>query len=674
MDNVLSKRQRNERALFFYLNILGLCVSVSSTVMQYHLFIRFESVVNMTGAFVNMLTAGATIATVLLGYPLQRNFVYFVLFCDVIVTVLLDLAGRGDGTTVWPVFVLIVDYLLVMHVETKYTAGLVAVVVVWLGACAVEDTVRFGLYDVYGTVPQEERRKYFDSLVECEEYPCPVAYTRALAECAMAAGVFVADFVATRGFAVQLLKEQKEMEETISTVQEVTRLLARYDVEAVAEVLEGAALNATMHETLKTMEHNLRRYRPYLPASLFEVKEEEVVQNPLVAPPGVCADTVTVAFTDIRASTSIWEHAPEGMRNALWIHNAVMREAMQMFGGYEVKTIGDAFMITFETTSAGVNFGLLVHELLREADWPASLLMDAPICAERGHLWGGLTVRIGVNTGPVTVEENTLTGRTDYFGHTVNVAARVESTCKPGAVAIPADIWDECRLECVAVVGEVEALELKGVSEPVCVRCLWPMSLAGRRHNPLETLGGHQGLIVESMGRSLTICETLAQSHFTETATMGVVDMLVSDPGSGHALDDMSTSLFTMTVMLDQSGGALISLVGSCVCVGWNLTRATQAHAENAVRFVQRLHDGTSVAGAGLASGPVEHGDVGTRTQRFMTVMGPSVHRSWTLCEEAVDEGKVCLYEPPQGTALPASLAGRVLLHRPGVYEVLDMA
>ena len=128
------------------------------------------------------------------------------------------------------------------------------------------------------------------------------------------------------------------------------------------------------------------------------------------------------------------------------------------------------------------------------------------------------------------------------------------------------------------------------------------------------------------------------------------------------------------TVALDQSGGSLVTLLGSRVCVSWNVTRSAPAHMENAIHFAQRMSGATSGAGVGLASGSVQHGDVGARKQRFVTVMGSTVRRSWTLCEEAVREGVVCLFEPPEGTTLPTALE-HVLSERtmcPGVYNLVN--
>ena len=603
-----------------------------------------------------------------------------------------DLNGRTLSTEKWELFVIIIDMLLVMQVPTRYSLGLVCVIVLWLVVLGVEESFRFGLFELPGLRPQEGEygRKYYKRQeAECDALPCPVPFPSPLVIGAVS--VFVIDFIVTRGFARDVLKEQASMERTINAVQEIASLLAKYDVEGVARMLaaRGSELPEEMYETLQTMEQNLRRYKPYLPAALFEEMEEQerrqscLPEHMSVAPPGVETEIATLVFTDIRASTSIWEHAPEGMRAGLKIHNTVIREVMQMFGGYEVKTIGDAFMVAFTSTQDGVNFGLRVHELFREAVWPDSLLEDAPICAEQGSLWGGLTVRIGVNTGPVTVEQNALTGRTDYFGHTVNVAARLESTCKPGAVAIPSDLYtSECR-SCSAVVGDAEALDLKGVSGTTFVCCVWPLSLAGRKHSPLKepsvTLKGAGVRDFESRSASTRTDSSLcseAGGHAVTLpfeATVGTVHLAVGDECDPSALHNLSLALTRLTVALDQNGGTLVTLLGSRVCVGWNLTRPAPAHMENAVRFAQRLLGTAVLSGAGLVTGSVQHGDVGARKQRFVTVMGQTVYRSWALCDTA-REGRQCLYEPPFGTVLPAALKSALQAEgkaHDGLYQVL---
>ncbi len=51
---------------------------------------------------------------------------------------------------------------------------------------------------------------------------------------------------------------------------------------------------------------------------------------------------VTLVFTDVQGSTVLWDHAPDGMREALALHDAIMRETLGAAEGYEVKTEGDA--------------------------------------------------------------------------------------------------------------------------------------------------------------------------------------------------------------------------------------------------------------------------------------------------------------------------------------------
>ena len=687
LDGTLGKKETERRKQFFICATVALCGTIVGVVSSVH----SQMPVSLVGTVLITMAFSIGIGAVLCKVPLHTGVLVCSLYLGAAGILLWDLDARAVSDDRWAIMILIIDTLLVMRVPTFYTSGLVGFVVLWLSVLGVEESFRFGLFDLPGLPPQEGeygREYYHNKAHECGKMPCPISFpSRNLI---VGVSVFVLDFLVTRGFAREVLKEQASMEKTINAVQEIASLLAKYDVEGVARMLAacGSELPEEMYETLQTMEENLRRYKPYLPAALFEEMEEEERRQRRsrymsVAPPGEDCETATIVFTDIRASTSIWEHAPEGMRAGLKIHNTVIRTVMQMFGGYEVKTLGDAFMVAFTSTQDGVNFGLRVHELLREAVWPDSLLEDAPICAEQGSLWGGLTVRIGVNTGPVTVEENALTGRADYFGHTVNVAARLESTCRPGAVAVPSDLYtSECR-SCSAVVGDAEALDLKGVSGTTFVCCVWPLSLAGRKHSPLKEpsgmLKGAHGVDVQDSDSATTNSTSLCADNFITSlpfeATVGTVHLDVGDECDPSALHNLSLALTTLTVALDQNGGTLVTLLGSRVCVGWNLTRPAPAHMENAVRFAQRLLGTAVLSGAGLVTGSVQHGDVGARKQRFVTVMGQTVYRSWALCDTA-REGGQCLYEPPFGTVLPAALKSALQAEgkaHDGLYQVLAM-
>ena len=674
LDGTLGAREQKQRSLLFYMAVLGAVFTNLDYVFT--LARRKDRPANLLSGACMTVGCLIIIACILCKRRLTTAVVVGAIYFLSFSVFLWDLEARMVASFNWPLVVLMVDVLLVMQVPARYSTGLVCFTVVWLVFMACEECLRFGLFDLPGLFPQEGefgRKEHWRKRVECETLPCAVDFPPETL--ATSLSVFVMDFVATRGFAREVLKEQEAMQRTIATVQDIASLLAGYDVEGVARMLEAqeTLLPEEMRATLQTLEENLRKYRPYLPAALFEEDEVDGVQHTSVAPPGLESGTATIVFTDIRASTSIWECAPDGMRAGLKIHNRVMREVMQMFGGYEVKTIGDAFMIAFETTADGVNFALQVQEKLLAADWPASLLEDAPICAPQDSLWGGLTVRIGVNTGPVAIEQNTLTGRTDYFGHTVNVASRLESTCTPGAVAVPSDLWTSDCCTCSAVVGQSEALDLKGVSDKMFVCPVWPVSLWGRNkvclHIPKAVNKRHAPELCESISHSESAVLQVTRST---SVTIGTADLALGD-GGANSLHEVNCALSTLTVALDQSGGSLVTLLGSRVCVSWNVTRSAPAHMENAIRFAQRM-SGATLEGAGLASGPVQHGDVGARRQRFVTVMGTTVRRSWTLCEEAVRDGVVCLFEPPEGTTLPTALEQVLSEHKTSynIYRVLS--
>ena len=66
------------------------------------------------------------------------------------------------------------------------------------------------------------------------------------------------------------------------------------------------------------------------------------------------------------------------MERALDIHSLITRRQIKRFQGYEVKTQGDAFMVSFALPELAVDFCLNVQLALLEAEWPEEVLNIGP--------------------------------------------------------------------------------------------------------------------------------------------------------------------------------------------------------------------------------------------------------------------------------------------------------
>ena len=211
-----------------------------------------------------------------------------------------DLSARTEYGYVWPMMVLMVDYLLVLQLPTRYSTAAVVCTLVYLVIIAAEESWRFGLFDMPGLMPQDRRRSYADGLGDCDVLPCK--QEKAAKELMTAASVFVLDFITTRGFARGLLKEQASMKRTIATVQDIASLLASYDVEKVAELLEehGGELPDEMTAALRKLEQNLRVYKAYLPKTCLPFEAEKI----LCVEPGEQDGADSDNATTVSAATS----------------------------------------------------------------------------------------------------------------------------------------------------------------------------------------------------------------------------------------------------------------------------------------------------------------------------------------------------------------------------------
>lgn len=152
---------------------------------------------------------------------------------------------------------------------------------------------------------------------------------------------------------------------------------------------------------------------------------------------------IALVFTDVQGSTALWDAIPDAMREALAVHNALLRATLAEAKGYEVKTEGDAFMIAFGDPLSAAAFCLATQESLLDAAWPAALLAAPDAREERGPngtlLHRGLRVRMGIHVGEPEPRVDPLTARMDYFGPPVNRAARVSGAAHGGQIVISGD-------------------------------------------------------------------------------------------------------------------------------------------------------------------------------------------------------------------------------------------
>lgn len=205
---------------------------------------------------------------------------------------------------------------------------------------------------------------------------------------------------------------------------------------------------------------------------------------------------VTIVFTDVQGSTSLWERSPETARRALVVHSEIARRAIAEAGGYEVKTEGDSFMVAFADPLAAVRWCLVFQERLCQAAWPEDLdrFADSAVVAtgDGRVIFRGLRVRMGLHAGLPDCRRDPTSKRMDYFGPMVNRTARVASAAHGGQILVSGAVWEEIR-------GALDALgspffldlgehRLRGIESTERLVMLLPQSLAERTFPRPRTL------------------------------------------------------------------------------------------------------------------------------------------------------------------------------------------
>jgi class 3 adenylate cyclase len=168
--------------------------------------------------------------------------------------------------------------------------------------------------------------------------------------------------------------------------------------------------------------------------------------------------SLTFLFTDLKGSTALYERVGDlAAFDLVRAHFSALLEIIAAEKGAVVKTIGDAVMATFVRPEHALAAGLKMRAAMDKLN------------AQRGS--NDLVVKIGIHEGPCLAVM--LNERQDYFGQTVNIAARVQSLSTSQEIHITAPVIDAPE---VATILEKEAIKpiqkqaaLRGIADKMLV-------------------------------------------------------------------------------------------------------------------------------------------------------------------------------------------------------------
>jgi adenylate cyclase len=209
----------------------------------------------------------------------------------------------------------------------------------------------------------------------------------------------------------------------------------------VGEMLEaqadfGSRIAPFMDEALLRLYHRQQEFA-WTKSALEDVEavlERAGLYSRLDRPPAV-------SFLDITGYTRLTEERGDEAAADLAASVATLvRRSSQEHGGQPVKWLGDGVMFYFEE--------------------PGQAVLAALDMVDGVATHGLPPARVGIHAGPVVFQEG------DYFGRTVNIAARIADYARPGEVVVTQEVVNASDGTSVTFM-RIGPVELKGVSGPL---------------------------------------------------------------------------------------------------------------------------------------------------------------------------------------------------------------
>lgn len=138
-------------------------------------------------------------------------------------------------------------------------------------------------------------------------------------------------------------------------------------------------------------------------------------------------ERASILFTDIKGSTRMYSDLGDTTSyNVVRNHFKILFRNIEEEKGVVVKTIGDAVMASFRSPADAMKAALRIHNDFR---------------AERLDPVGHLEIPVGLHTGPAIVVN--LNDRIDYFGNSVNMAARIQGQVQSHSIGFSVTVFED---------------------------------------------------------------------------------------------------------------------------------------------------------------------------------------------------------------------------------------
>ena len=263
-----------------------------------------------------------------------------------------------------------------------------------------------------------------------------------------------------------------------------------------------------------------------------------------------------IVFTDIVGWTALTQSNEPLAMKLLEKHRELIRPSFAKHAGREVKTIGDAFLVEFdsalEATECAVEMQSTLHEYNESAKEP-------------------LLVRVGIHVGDVIHRDG------DVYGDAVNIASRIEPLASGGGICISEQVYDQVRKKIPYKLVKLQPKELKNVAFQIDV---YKLEL------PWENEAMNPGAKHDKLRLAVLPLTNMSADPADEYFADGMTEELIS------AVSNISDlSVISRTSVMEYKGkGRKIAEVGDELDVG-TVVEGSVRRAGNRLRVTVQLID-----------------------------------------------------------------------------------